>query len=487
MERQEGHATDTASAACPQHNPVDGSLLERQRGVSDRYVVEALLGRGGMADVYRGRDTLLCRPVAIKRMRSDLATNPTLRARFRREASSVAQLDHPSIVAVYDTGSVVEPGVDVSVPFIVMELVEGATLLVLLQNRRSLTPHLALTVTAAVLDALACSHASGVIHRDIKPANVMLTSEGRVKVTDFGIARIVPQGTATATQPGAVMGTPFYMSPEQLRGESTDARSDIYSVGCLLFQLLTGRPPFVGDSALSIACQQVTEAPTPPSRHNPNLPIAIDAVVAKALAKAPQERYQTAASMQAPIDAILETLADTAYERVPHDLTVPATMRSGREVPRPVLPLLVGTVVLALLGCGVGLMADQAGHQTLSPALVAASIRPSQPLSNGPRTPSVGNQPAASENSTSSQNPEAPSRLAAGLPPSSTRPPSRARGTSARDDRSAKSRDNIEQHESRHNKPAKAKVKTTKQTIRSEDRKKGKAHDKERRAHARAK
>jgi serine/threonine protein kinase len=486
MEGQEGHTTDPPSAACPPHDPVDGSRQERDRRVSDRYMVQALLGRGGMANVYRGRDTRLDRPVAIKRMRSDLAADPKLRVRFRREARSVAQLDHPSIVAVYDTGSVADPGVDVPVPFIVMELVEGQTVLELLQQRRSLTPEFALTIAAAVLDALAYSHASGVVHRDIKPANVMVTNEGRVKVTDFGIAHIVPHGTVTATQPGAVMGTPLYMSPEQLRGESTDARSDIYSVGCLLFQLLTGRPPFVGDSPLSIACQHVTEEPAPPSKHDPTLPTAIDAVVATALAKTPSDRYQTAMSMKADIDAIREQLAGNALEQVRHDLAAPTNPPTGRERRRLMSPLLVGTVVFALLACGVGLVVDQLGPEgTLASALVAAAIRPSQPLPNAPNAPSVGSKPAAHDNSTSSQRPPAPSRLTTRLQPVEDRPPSRGRSQSARHDESAGARTKIKPDAGSHTKAstevkAGTKVKArAKRTSRSEDSTKGKAHAKE--------
>jgi predicted Ser/Thr protein kinase len=269
-----------------------------------RYRAQELLGRGGMSEVYRGFDVRLRRPVAIKRLRADLAINPVFRARFRREAEAVGSLNHPAIVAVYDTGEERE-AMGWSVPFIVMELVEGRSLRDTLREEGTLPPVRALKLTAAVLDALVCSHASGIIHRDIKPANVMLTSTGEVKVADFGIARAVSDTTGTVTLAGTVLGTPQYLSPEQGRGEAVDLRSDIYSVGCMLYELLVGQPPFTGDSPVSIVVQHVSEAPAPPSAANCDISADIDSIILKALAKDPSDRYQSASEMKTDIDSVL--------------------------------------------------------------------------------------------------------------------------------------------------------------------------------------
>ena len=230
-----------------------------------------LLGRGGMAEVHRALDLRLGRAVAVKELRADLATDPTFQARFRREAQSAAGLNHPTIVAVYDTGEETNPVTGTSIPYIVMELVEGQTLRDVLREGRKLLPERALELTVGVLDALSYSHKAGIVHRDIKPANVMLTPTGQVKVMDFGIARAVADTSATMTQTAAVIGTAQYLSPEQARGETVDARSDIYSAGCLLYELLVGRPPFVGDSPVSVAYQHVREQPVPPSQLDPEI------------------------------------------------------------------------------------------------------------------------------------------------------------------------------------------------------------------------
>ena len=256
-----------------------------QMVIGGRYELEDLLGRGGMAEVRRAVDTRLGRPVAIKQLRTDLATDPTFQARFRREAQSAAGLNHPNIVAVYDTGEETDPRTGTSIPYIVMELVEGPTLRDVLRDGRKILPERALELTQGVLDALSYSHRAGIIHRDIKPANVMLTQSGTVKVMDFGIARAVADTSATMTQTAAVIGTAQYLSPEQARGETVDARSDIYSAGCLMYELLVGRPPFVGESPVSVAYQHVREAPVPPSQLDPVITPDIDAVTLKALAK----------------------------------------------------------------------------------------------------------------------------------------------------------------------------------------------------------
>ena len=272
--------------------------------LGDRYVVGELIGRGGMADVRAGRDLRLGRPVAIKMLRSDLAADETFQERFRREAQSAASLNHPSIVAVYDTGEAPDEKGDV-VPYIVMELVEGRTLRDVLRDGRKILPERALSITADILAALDYSHRAGIIHRDIKPANVMLTPEGKVKVMDFGIARAIADTSSAMTQTAAVIGTAQYLSPEQARGETVDARSDIYSTGCVLYELLTGRPPFVGDSPVSVAYQHVREEARPPSQLNPDVSVAIDHVVAKALAKRVDDRYSSAGEMRKDIERVL--------------------------------------------------------------------------------------------------------------------------------------------------------------------------------------
>jgi serine/threonine protein kinase len=279
--------------------------VQPARAASDcRYQARELLGRGGMSEVYRGFDAELRRPVAIKRLRPDLAMNPVLRARFRREARAAGRLNHPSIVAVYDTGEEREAD-GPSIPFIVMELIEGRSLRDALRQEGKISPVRALELTAGVLDALACSHAAGIIHRDIKPANVMLTTARGVKVADFGIARAVSDSTGTATMAGTVIGTAQYLSPEQGRGEPADVRSDIYSVGCMLYELLVGEPPFAGDSIVGIVFQHISEPPTPPSEANPDISADIDAVVLRALAKDPAERYQSADDMKADVESVL--------------------------------------------------------------------------------------------------------------------------------------------------------------------------------------
>jgi serine/threonine-protein kinase len=225
--------------------------------VGGRYEVGEVIGHGGMAEVHIGRDVRLGRDVAIKLLRPDLARDPTFQSRFRREAQSAASLNSPSIVAVYDTGEDQLDGVET--PYIVMEYVAGRTLRDTLAAEGRLLPQRALEIAAAICAALEQAHAAGIVHRDIKPANVMITPNGDVKVMDFGIARALTASTATMTQTAAVVGTAYYLSPEQARGEHVDARSDIYSTGCLLYELLTGAPPFTGETAVAVAYQHVRE------------------------------------------------------------------------------------------------------------------------------------------------------------------------------------------------------------------------------------
>ena len=273
--------------------------------LGDRYQVGGVIGRGGMAEVHEGRDLRLGRRVAIKILRPDLAKDPSFQARFRREAQSAAALNHPNIVAVYDTGEdiLTDPeGQDVVVPYIVMEYVDGMTLRQLLASGRRLLPERALEIAAGVLTALDYAHRHGIVHRDIKPANVMLTRTGEVKVMDFGIARAINESGQTMTSASAVMGTAQYLSPEQARGEVVDARSDLYSTGVLLYELLVGRPPFTGESAVSIAYQHVSEMPTPPSQVDAGVSPEIDAVVLRALAKRADDRYQSATEFRNDVE-----------------------------------------------------------------------------------------------------------------------------------------------------------------------------------------
>ncbi len=277
----------------------DGTIV-----LGGRYELGGLLGRGGMADVRVAKDQRLGRQVAIKQLRADLASDDTFQARFRREAQSAAALNHPAIVAVYDTGESVDAHGN-HIPYIVMEHVEGQTLREVLRDGRKILPERALSITADVLGALDYSHRSGIIHRDIKPANVMLTPSGQVKVMDFGIARAIADSSSAMTQTAAVIGTAQYLSPEQARGETVDARSDIYSTGCLLYELLTGQPPFRGDSPVSVAYQHVREEARPPSDHNPEVSQDVDHVIAKALAKRTDDRYQSAADMRKDIERVI--------------------------------------------------------------------------------------------------------------------------------------------------------------------------------------
>jgi serine/threonine-protein kinase len=278
--------------------------MEEPRRLGGRYELGQVLGRGGMAEVHLAHDTRLGRTVAVKTLRADLARDPSFQARFRREAQSAASLNHPAIVAVYDTGEDYIEGI--SIPYIVMEYVDGSTLRELLHSGRRLLPERTLEMTIGILQALEYSHRAGIVHRDIKPANVMLTRNGQVKVMDFGIARAMGDAGMTMTQTAAVIGTAQYLSPEQAKGEQVDARSDLYSTGCLLYELLTVRPPFVGDSPVAVAYQHVREEPQPPSVFDPEITPEMDAIVLKALVKDPDYRYQSADEMRQDIEACLD-------------------------------------------------------------------------------------------------------------------------------------------------------------------------------------
>ncbi|MBN1171546.1 MAG: Stk1 family PASTA domain-containing Ser/Thr kinase [Micromonosporaceae bacterium] len=302
-----------------------------------RYQVGELLGYGGMAEVHRGRDLRLGRDVAIKTLRTDLARDATFQMRFRREAQNAAALNHPAIVAVYDTGE--EHGQHgEELPYIIMEYVNGRTLKEVLTSEGRIIPRRAMELVADICSALDFSHRHGIIHRDIKPGNVMLTQAGQVKVMDFGIARALASGATTMTQTSAVIGTAQYLSPEQARGESVDARSDVYATGCVLFELLCGHPPFVGDNPVSVAYQHVREDPRPPSQSNRDVSPDLDAIVLKALAKNPLNRYQSAGEMRADLMRAVSGRPVTAPPVLTEDqMTAMITPQQSRQA-RPALP-----------------------------------------------------------------------------------------------------------------------------------------------------
>ena len=283
-------------------------MTNEARVLSGRYRVDELIGRGGMATVYRGYDLTLGRAVAIKVLRRDLARDSTFRTRFRLEAQAASRMANPTIVRVYDAGEDTETDADGSthpVPFIVMELVHGS----LLKDVISAGPVPvadAVRYVDGILEALEYSHRAGVVHRDIKPGNVMVTSAGQVKVMDFGIARAVSDSSSTVAETTAILGTASYFSPEQAKGEPVDGRADLYSTGVVLYELLTGRPPFRGETPVAVAYQHVSETPVPPSEVNPQVPRALDALVLRALAKDPFQRFQDAVQFREALDATVD-------------------------------------------------------------------------------------------------------------------------------------------------------------------------------------
>ena len=322
--------------------------------LGSRYRVEARIGTGGMADVFRGFDPVLHRTVAIKVLNARFASDESFVDRFRREAQAAARLNHPNIVGVFDHGS------DDGTQYIVMEFIEGRTLADALGAGRRPTPAQAAEIARHICDALAAAHAQGVIHRDIKPANIMVTRDGTVKVMDFGIARLV-SGPETAPQTSAVLGTAAYLSPEQAQGQPVDARTDIYSLGTVLYEMLAGRPPFAGESPVAIAYKQVNEPPVPPSQINPDVPPSLDAVVMRALAKNPANRYQTAREFADDLDRVREGRpvlatpllpggeATQVISRAQHTQVLPPQTEapgSGRKV---WLGVLIGFLIVAVL------------------------------------------------------------------------------------------------------------------------------------------
>ncbi|MER8099508.1 protein kinase [Kitasatospora sp. NPDC094016] len=307
-----GPGSDAATSAFPPVGP--GGPQTPGRGTAaplgtvgdGRYRLTYRLGRGGMAEVFAAEDVRLGRTVAVKLLRGELAQDDIARLRFTREAHAVAGLNHHSIVAVYDTGE--EYAGDESTPYIVMELVEGRTVRELLVDEDAPPVDQALIIIAGVLEALAYSHRNGIVHRDIKPANVIITTAGAVKVMDFGIARALTGTASTMTQTGMVMGTPQYLSPEQALGKPVDHRSDLYAAGCMLYELLTLRPPFTGDTPLSVVYQHVQDMPVPPSQANGRVPVGLDQLVLRSLAKNPDDRFQDADEFRAHVQHALREM-----------------------------------------------------------------------------------------------------------------------------------------------------------------------------------
>jgi eukaryotic-like serine/threonine-protein kinase len=390
-----------------------------------RYALGPLLGRGGMADVHEALDTRLNRTVAVKMLRTDLARDATFQARFRREAQSAASLNAPTIVAVYDTGEGVLDGA--RVPYIVMEYVNGQTLRDLLRSGERPTVHRSLEITDQALQALDYSHRNGIVHRDIKPANVMLTRSGQVKVMDFGIARAVADSGATLTQTANVLGTAQYLSPEQARGETVDARSDVYSAGCLLYELVTGQPPFQGESPVAVAYQHVRETPVLPSALNPDVSPAVDAIVMKAMAKNPDNRYQTAAEMRTDVDRAMHgipvaappVLMDETTQAIPAatTATIATTPPPRRHAWWYVGLAAAVLVVLGVLGAAAWALFGADQNKVNVPDLRGKSVEQAQStlealgLVLGEQTPQPSDQP---RNTVIAQNPPPETQVTAG-------------------------------------------------------------------------
>lgn len=333
--------------------------MQTERTLADRYELVSHIARGGMADVYEARDTLLGRKVAVKVLHSQFSSDEAFVKRFRREAQAAANLSHPNIVSIYDWGE------DGDTYFIVMELIEGRTLRDVLKSERQLLPRRASEIGAEVASALSVAHRAGLVHRDIKPGNILLAPDGTVRVTDFGIARAWDD-SQELTRTGAVIGTATYFSPEQAQGLTADERSDLYSLGVVLYEMVSGAPPFTGDSPVAVAYQHVSTPVTMPSTLNPDIPADQESIIAKALSKDPATRYQTAEDMRADLlrflrgeapatvpatDAPTQLMAPVTPPTVPPDETY---RRLAEERPPSQVPFIL-TAFALLVALGVGL------------------------------------------------------------------------------------------------------------------------------------
>ncbi|QMU77767.1 serine/threonine protein kinase [Streptacidiphilus sp. PB12-B1b] len=377
--------------------------MQQDQLLGGRYALSGLLGRGGMADVYLARDLRLERPVAVKVLKPAVAGDPGYLARFRREARSTASLSHPSVVAVFDSGEDLLDGV--RLPYLVMEYVHGTTLHDLLRQQQALDVRRALEFTHGVLEGLAYAHAHGIVHRDVKPANVMLTADGAVKVMDFGIARPMAEGGMTLTQADMVIGTAEYLSPEQARGQAVDARSDLYSVGCLLFELLTGRPPFIGDTPVAVVLQHLRSEPQPPSALAPAVGRSCDGLLLRALAKDREQRFADAAQMRDAVSRELQLLSAEAARPTRTQAAVPlpppaAPARRTRRPRRTAATVAVIGVVGAVAALGVA-GAARAVHQhaasggTTAGATTVATNGSSSAAARTVRTPDLSGRTLA--------------------------------------------------------------------------------------------
>jgi eukaryotic-like serine/threonine-protein kinase len=374
-------------------------MSKESRVLSGRYELGSRLGKGGMATVFRGTDRLLGRTVAVKVLAPQFADDRKFVERFRREAQAAAGLNHPNVVSVFDTGSVD------GVHYIVMEFVEGTTLADIIREEGALPPRRAAEIAMAVCRALSSAHEKGMVHRDVKPGNVLITPDGGVKVADFGIARVAAGEPLTVT--GSVMGTASYLSPEQAKGEKVDARSDIYSLGCVLYEMLTGRAPFEADSPVSIAFKHVEEQPTAPSTVNHAVPRELGAVVMKALAKDPADRQHSAEDMASDLRQAAVTDGE-ATEAIPSDdrtavLPIsPGGPASTAPLPAPVIreewrrfwPFAAAAAGLAILGIVLALTLGGENSaptqgQTSPPAAPPATTPPTTTPPPEPPVPSV--------------------------------------------------------------------------------------------------
>ena len=320
--------------------------------LGERYQLGQMIGTGGMADVYLAQDLRLSREVAVKILRSDLARDPAFVARFNKEALAAAALNHPGIVSVYDSGQ--EQTKSGAMPYIVMEYVEGQTLREILHQGDRLPFGRAVEVIEGVLAALAYSHKQGIVHRDIKPGNIMITEGGEIKVMDFGIARALSDVGATLTSTWNIVGTAQYLSPEQATGGQADLRSDLYSVGCLFYELISGRPPFSGETPVAIAYQHVSATPASITSVEPSLDPALNSFFAVALAKSPTDRYQSAAAMLKDLKRL------SVGERITTE--IPRSKKPGVSRRRRLITT-IATAVVAILGITFLLVRPDSGGE----------------------------------------------------------------------------------------------------------------------------
>ncbi|HEX9236901.1 MAG TPA: protein kinase [Actinomycetota bacterium] len=365
-------------------------VVPRQR-LADRYVVETHVADGGMASVWRARDEVLARTVAVKTLREEFAGRPDFRERFRREAVAAARLTHPGIINIFDTG------VDDGVAFIVMEYFDGPTLAEVMASRGPMDATSAISVILPVLDALAYAHAHGIVHRDVKPANILVGDGGRVKVTDFGIAKALAGADLTTT--GKVLGTVRYLSPEQVRGDEVEGRSDLYSAGVVLYELVTGRVPFQAETDIATAMMRLTTDPPPPRSIVPGLPRPVEAAILRALSRRPEDRFPTAESMRgalerwAPADQFRTEAASPAERAEPR--AGGSTFRSWMLIPLLLL-IVAGAAVGAGLAVGrlkvggpFGLRGAKPGAASKAIAIAIQRLQDFDPLGDGSENPSM--------------------------------------------------------------------------------------------------